>query len=136
ALEVNGVPLFSTVQATFNLLERSAGEALAEAHAAGRTVIVKEALANGRLAQPDGQLPELAEAATAYGASVDVLALAAVLQLPWVDLVLSGAVTPTDVISNLHAASITVDEDLLERLSALTEPAAAYWQHRSSLPWT
>ena len=41
--------LFDAVQATWNLLEPSAGPALAEAHAAGVGVIVKEALANGRL---------------------------------------------------------------------------------------
>ena len=47
ALEVerDGRRLFSAVQATWNLLERSAGEALAEAHASGMGVIVKEALA-------------------------------------------------------------------------------------------
>ena len=42
-------PLFGSVQATFNLLDQSAGEALEAAHAAGMVVIVKEALANGRL---------------------------------------------------------------------------------------
>ena len=37
------------MQATWNLLEPSAGPALAEARAAGMGVIIKEALANGRL---------------------------------------------------------------------------------------
>ena len=46
ALEVGG---FDTAQATWNLYERSAGPALAAAHEAGLGVIVKEALANGRL---------------------------------------------------------------------------------------
>jgi aryl-alcohol dehydrogenase-like predicted oxidoreductase len=51
AIEIvaGGEPLFATVQATWNLLERSAGPALAEAKQAGLRVIVKEALANGRL---------------------------------------------------------------------------------------
>ena len=40
---VEGVPLFGCVQATWNVLEPSAGPALAEAHAAGLGVIVKEA---------------------------------------------------------------------------------------------
>ena len=54
ALEVtvDGKPLFDCVQATWNVLEQSAGTgALAEAHAAGLGVIVKEALANGRLTE-------------------------------------------------------------------------------------
>ena len=57
SVEVEGVPLFSSVQATYNLLEPSAGPALAEAHDAGRTVIVKEALANGRLVQEAADSP-------------------------------------------------------------------------------
>ena len=50
ALELDaGVNPFSTVQATWNLLEPSVGPALDEAHAPGWGVLVKEALANGRL---------------------------------------------------------------------------------------
>ena len=49
-LTVDDRSVFSSVQATWNLLEPSVGPALAEAKAAGWTVIVKEALANGRLA--------------------------------------------------------------------------------------
>ena len=56
AVEVDGQQLFSAVQATFNLLEPSAGPALRQAKEAGWTVIVKEALANGRLAVP-GRTP-------------------------------------------------------------------------------
>ncbi|MER6981187.1 aldo/keto reductase, partial [Streptomyces carpinensis] len=54
ALEVtvDGEPLFRTVQSTYNALETSAAPALAEAHDAGLTVIVKEGMANGRLAEP------------------------------------------------------------------------------------
>ena len=52
-MRVGGVNPFQSVQATWNLLERSAGPALADAHAAGWGVIVKEALANGRLAERD-----------------------------------------------------------------------------------
>ena len=46
ALEVGG---FDCVQATWNVLEPSAGPALAAAHDAGLGVIIKEAVANGRL---------------------------------------------------------------------------------------
>ncbi len=51
ALDVNARRgnLFQVVQATWNLLEPSAGPALADAKALGLGVIVKEAVANGRL---------------------------------------------------------------------------------------
>jgi len=41
-MRMDGVRVFHTVQATWNLLERSAGPALDEAHEAGCGVIVKE----------------------------------------------------------------------------------------------
>ena len=83
---------FDSVQATWNLLERSAGPALALAHAAGLGVIVKEALANGRLTDR-GDVPELRRAAARRGVGSDALALAVVLDQPWADVVLSGAAT-------------------------------------------
>ncbi|MCP3975894.1 MAG: aldo/keto reductase, partial [bacterium] len=49
----DGVPLFGTVQSTWNLLEPSAGPALAEAHDAGMGTIIKESVANGRLTNRD-----------------------------------------------------------------------------------
>src|SRR4051812_19977246 len=49
-LEVDGQRLFSAVQSTWNVLETSAAPALAEAHKAGARVMVKEVMANGRLA--------------------------------------------------------------------------------------
>ena len=80
------------VQATFNLLDPSCGAALQRAHEAGMLVIVKEAVANGRLVQGAPQL--LREEAAARGVGVDALSLAWVLSHPWVDLCLSGASTP------------------------------------------
>ena len=67
ALEVGG---FDTVQATWNLHERSAEDALARAHAAGLQVLVKEGLANGRLAGHDAPAA-LTDAARARGTSDD-----------------------------------------------------------------
>src|SRR5262249_14293608 len=81
-LRADGGGLFAAVQATWNLLEPSAGEALAEAHAAGMGVIVKEALANGRLtprnAEPDfaGKRQALEGEAQRQGVGLDALALA------------------------------------------------------------
>jgi aryl-alcohol dehydrogenase-like predicted oxidoreductase len=136
AVTVDGEPLFSSVQATWNPLEPSAGPALAEAHASGRTVYVKEALANGRLAGPDPRLdPVLAPLAREAGASYDALALAAALHQPWADVVLSGAATVDQLTSNLRATAVRLGPGELAALAALAEPPAAYWSTRSRLPW-
>ncbi|MES4903798.1 MULTISPECIES: aldo/keto reductase [unclassified Streptomyces] len=138
ALEVtvDGEPLFRTVQSTYNLLDPSAGTALSEAHEAGRAVIVKEAVANGRLAAPD-QLPEaLRHVAQETGAGPDAVALAAVLHQPWVSVVLSGAATTAQLDSNLAAARLRLDDAQREALGALAEPPEQYWHHRARLPWS
>lgn len=136
AVEVDGRPLFRTVQSTYNLLEPSAGAALAEAHAAGRAVIVKEAVANGRLTEAAERLPEaLRQVAEELGATPDAVALAAVLHRPWVTVVLSGAATTAQLRSNLAAADLRLDEPRLARLERLAEAPENYWHHRSELPW-
>jgi aryl-alcohol dehydrogenase-like predicted oxidoreductase len=125
---------FDAVQATWNLLERSAGAALAAAHDAGLAVIVKEAVANGRLTAR-GAIPALAEAARRSGSTEDAVALAAVLAQPWVDVALSGAGTVGQLESNLAAAALVLDPGVLEPLDALVEDRAEYWQTRAALPW-
>ncbi|MEU6887047.1 aldo/keto reductase [Streptomyces viridosporus] len=134
AVTVGGEPLFRTVQSTYNVLETSAGPALAEAHDAGLTVIVKEGMANGRLADPNA--PEaLRSVAEETGLGCDAVALAFVLRRPWAGVVLSGAATATQLASNLHAPAVDLTDDHLSRLAALTEEPHAYWERRGRLPW-
>ena len=121
---------FDTVQATWNLLERSAGPALERADAAGMGVIVKEALANGRLTDR-GDVERVREQAQRLGASTDALALAACLAQPWADVVLSGAATVEQLESNLGASELSYDG----ALDDLAEDRDAYWSRRAALPW-
>ncbi|MFE7399898.1 aldo/keto reductase [Streptomyces sp. NPDC057557] len=135
AVTVDGEPLFRTVQATYNALETSAGAALAEAHEAGLTVIVKEAMANGRLAGAEAPAV-VQEIAAEAGLGSDAIALALVLQQPWAGVVLSGAATVDQLAGNLHAAVVDLDEERRARLDALVEEPGAYWRHRAGLPWS
>ncbi|MFD5951909.1 aldo/keto reductase [Streptomyces collinus] len=134
AVTVDGEPLFRTVQSTYNALEASAAPALAEAHDAGLTVIVKEGMANGRLAGPHAPqvVREIAEEA---GLGCDAVALAVILRQPWAGVVLSGAATTNQLASNLHAAVVDLDDEQLTRLAALAEEPQAYWERRAQLPW-
>jgi aryl-alcohol dehydrogenase-like predicted oxidoreductase len=126
---------FDAVQSTWNLHERSAGEALARAKAAGMTVLVKEGVANGRLTAHAAP-PALAAAAADLGTTPDAVALAAILARPWADVVLSGAVSPAMLRSNLAAADVAWSEELEERLAPLTEAPEDYWRTRSELAWS
>lgn len=140
-VKIDGRRLFDTVQATWNVLERSAGAALRRAKAAGLGVIIKEALANGRLTDknhdPDftEKLERLQRQAQRLDTSLDALALAFVLAQPWVDIALSGAARVEHLLSNLRALDLSLDEEITHRLDDLVESAEVYWQKRSDLEW-
>ncbi|MFI5693133.1 aldo/keto reductase [Kribbella sp. NPDC051586] len=121
-----GTP-FSAVQATWNVLEPSAGPALDEAHAAGWFVVVKEAVANGRLTSRAGETP-FNEFAHQHGVAPDALAIGAAAAQPWADIVLSGATTASQLASNL---AYRTDGPLTEFIQQPEE----YWTERSALPW-
>ena len=141
ALEVtvDGERLFTSFQSTWNVLEPSAGPALAEAAAAGARVIVKEAVANGRLAPGGADTPGAQRAAALaddLGTTVDRLAIAATLAQPWAWRVLSGAVDAAQVTSNAAAAELDVPETVAAELAGLAEDPRTYWSARSTRPWT
>jgi aryl-alcohol dehydrogenase-like predicted oxidoreductase len=138
---VDGVRLFDSAQATWNLLERSAGSALGRAHAAGLRIIVKEALANGRLTSRNAdpafaaKRALLERQAARLGTTIDALALAAALEQPWAGVTLSGASTASQLVSNLGALRVALDEQARAELDTLAEPANTYWQTRKELAW-
>jgi aryl-alcohol dehydrogenase-like predicted oxidoreductase len=140
AIERGGKPLFASVQATWNLLEQSACDALTEAHDAGRGVIVKEALANGRLTSRNTDANFRARNERLYrfaqdnGTTIDAIAIACVLRQRWVSVVLSGAATTDHLVSNLNGLNLTHLADL-DGLLSLSESAASYWSVRGKLAW-
>ena len=135
-ITVDGVRLFDCVQATWNLLEQSAGAALQDAHDAGLGVMVKEALANGRLTErnidpafaPKRQM--VTKEATRLGTRMDALGLAAVMAQPWADVVLSGAANVGQLTSNMIANAVQWDKEASNRLGTLAESPGDYWTTR------
>jgi len=145
ALEVrrDGERVFDSVQATWNLLERSAESALEDAHDAGMKVVAKESLANGRLTQANrdddaffspvvGRIRELAKS---RGLTVETLALAAALARPWADVVLTGAATVGQIQSNVTAREHAYDAELEKELRSISIDSTEYWRARSSFRW-
>ncbi len=150
ALEVDDSP-FSAVQSTWNLLEQSAGPALERANSARWLVVVKEVLANGRLTaeglaapsdltdpgtgvtERDSSAVAAATLAEADGQPLAGLALGAAVAHPWADIVLTGAVTRSQLRENLRSQVPDVASPLL---AALAEPPEQYWAARTARPWT
>jgi aryl-alcohol dehydrogenase-like predicted oxidoreductase len=140
-LHSDGKLLFNCVQATWNVLETSAGPALQEAHAAGLGVIIKEVLANGRLTRRS-TFPKdvrnralLERKAMRLGASVESMVLRAVLEQPWVDIALTGAATVEQVQASLQAVEIPWYNGLDAELAVLSETPKVYWETRKTLAW-
>src|SRR3954465_3655243 len=145
SLEVrrDGARVFDSVQATWNLLERGAEPALVDAHAAGMRVVVKEALANGRLTNVNQNrdavlFPRVAGVralAEARGQSIESLALAAALAQPWADVVLSGAATVDQIRTGVAATNVGWDAELDLQLGGVAVDSADYWKARSAFVW-
>jgi aryl-alcohol dehydrogenase-like predicted oxidoreductase len=121
---------FSVVQSTWNVLEPSVGPVLAQAHEAGWMVVIKEAVANGRLTSRAGETP-FNDYAAARGASPDALAIGAAAAQPWADVVLSGATTVEQLESNLAY----VEAADLGPLAEFVQQPDEFWTERSALPW-
>ena len=140
-IKFDGVRLFDAVQATWNLLEQSATPALQAARKEGVGVIIKEALANGRLTdknlEPDFEdkiyLFEFHE--KQLGTTIDALALSAALNQPWADVVLSGAATSDQLKSNIKAITVNWTDQMDSEVSFMKEESKTYWKIRSELPW-
>jgi aryl-alcohol dehydrogenase-like predicted oxidoreductase len=138
---IDGQRVFDSVQATWNLLEPSAGPTLQTAHDAGMWVIVKEALANGRLTtrNHDAAFAEkhrrLEVEANRLETTPDALALAAAMAQPWADVVLSGAATVEQMQWNSDATPELWDEEAGGLLEAFRETPEAYWSERGAMAW-
>lgn len=137
-IERRGAPLFRTVQATWNILEPSAGRALARAHDAGMGVIIKEGVANGRLTDRNaalaGHARERLISAVPGARSLDQAALAIAMAQPFADVVLSGAATVAQVRSNAAALALFATADPAAA-DGLAERPVDYWARRADLSW-
>ena len=140
-VRVDGVHLFDSAQITFNILEQSVGPMLKTAKESGFHIIIKEALANGRLTprntHPDFQVVKgiLESMARKHEVNMDAIALAFVLAQDWVDIVLSGAAKAVHLESNLQALDIQLSDDEMKQLEALRVTKEEYWNERSGLKW-
>lgn len=139
-IEYAGKKLFDTVQTSYNMLEPSTQNSLKLAKSEGLGIIIKEALANGRLTTRNqapafaNKLKNLKQQSMRLGTTVDALAIAYILRQPWVDTVLSGAATTEQLKSNMMALDVEIDDIALNILN-IAETPELYWSVRSNMIW-
>lgn len=143
ALEVKvaNQPLFDAFQVTYNILEQSTFGKLQDLIKQGKYVIIKEALANGRVfknekfAHYKGLYKTLESLSKKHNVGVDAIALRFIIDNLNPTYVLSGASSKAQLRENLMANNFQLDTDDLQELLAFKINPNEYWKERNSLSW-
>jgi len=138
---VHQTPLFDSFQATYNIFDQSAYACLTELLATGKKVIIKEALANGRVF-PNPNFPSYREhyaqlnaLAKKYAVGIDAIALRFIIDHLGPTLVLSGASSTDQLRENLQVYSFSLSQSEIDLLKTFHQNTDEYWSERSSLAW-
>ncbi len=140
-ISIENKPLFDSFQVTFNMLETSTRKVLRELIQTGRIVIVKEALANGRIFRNAhykhyGNLYTYLELLSKkYQVSVDAIALRFIIDDLQPEIVLSGASSMNQLSENLKALNFELEDQELTSLKNFAVDSKFYWNERKHLQW-
>lgn len=141
ALEINGNALFDLFQVTYNLFDQSLASIAQEVNQQGKRLVIKEALANGRVF-PNEKYPHYAKSyeklealADKYDVGLDAIALRFCVDSIAPFKVLSGAANKAHLLSNLKVNDFELSKIDIEALKEFAIPPPAYWQERKKLAW-
>lgn len=140
-IKVDGSFLFDSFQVTYNILESSTHEILKEIIDKGKTVIIKEALANGRVFKNlnyqhyIGLYDCLESLSIKYKVGIDAIALRYVMDNLEPNLVLSGASNTDHLSQNLKVMDFELTRDELLSISEFRVTPEIYWGERDQLNW-
>ncbi|MDW5287983.1 aldo/keto reductase [Formosa sp. PL04] len=140
-IEVNGEALFNSFQVTYNVFEQSTFKILKQLLSENKTVIIKEALANGRVFKNES-FPKYSEAyiylgllSKHYNVGIDAIAIRFIIDTLQPDYVLSGALTSDQLQDNLKALQFQLKKEEIHQLQIFAAQSKAYWDERSALEW-
>lgn len=138
-IKVEDEYLFNSFQVTYNILEQSTFEVLNLLHTKNKTIIIKEALANGRVFDHLNQevFPLLKRLSDKYNVGIDAVAMRFVIESINPTYILSGASNKSQLEQNLKVMqrnlAFTVSE--IKELRSLHTDPKLYWENRSKLSW-
>ncbi len=140
-VEIGGQPLFEAFQVTYNVLDQSLLSISDDLIREGRSVIIKEALANGRLFRNDSYprynnvYDNIEGLASKYGVGVDAVALNFCKQTIPGSTVLSGAANKTHLEQNLKLNKFKLSSAEIAEFKELRTNEIDYWNERKQLDW-
>ncbi len=134
-IQKNNQDLFDSFQVTYNLLDQSIFDMKEQLNT--KKIIVKEALANGRILQSsfNKNFDYLQLLAKKYNVTIDAIALRFVIDTLEPFSVLSGANQASQIIENLKAMDFSLSKEEIERIKTTKQTAEEYWQIRKKLTW-
>ena len=141
AVEINGIMLFDAFQSTYNILDQGLADMLKVLKNDGKKIIIKEALANGRMF-PNERYPhykplydQLERISQNYDVGIDAVALRFCMDSVLPDVVLSGAANVQHLAQNLKALDFKLNAEELDTLYNYGVPTETYWTERKQLSW-
>jgi aryl-alcohol dehydrogenase-like predicted oxidoreductase len=140
-VEVEGVSLFDAFQVTYNLFDQSFATISKEFSAYNKRLVIKEALANGRVF-PNEKYPHYAKVykvlqtlATKYNVGLDAIALRFCMDGIEPYKVLSGASNKVHLSDNIKATQFELEESDVAMLKEFAIEPEEYWRERKRLGW-
>lgn len=140
-VEINGIQLFDAFQVTYNILDQSLAKVSNDLIKSGKRIIIKEALANGRVFR-NKKYPiysklydSLENLARKYEVGVDAIALRFCLETIHPYTVLSGASEEYQILENLKAQQFELKASEIELLKSFAIDVEQYWGERKRLNW-
>lgn len=138
---VDGEPIFDLFQVTYNFLDQSLKEMLAELISQNKSIVVKEAMANGRIFRNE-RYPNYNEMysildnlSKKHKVGIDAISLKYCEQTITNSIVLSGASNTKQLKENLKMNSFSLSIDDIEILNSFKTAPESYWIERKKLQW-
>ncbi|MEO9570684.1 MAG: aldo/keto reductase [Polaribacter sp.] len=140
-LYIDGEQVFDLFQVTYNFLDQSLSEISEELQSQNKSIVIKEALANGRIFR-NKKYPHyydmytiLESIAKKHKVGVDAISLKYCEQTIANSIVLSGASTSKQLEENLKINSFTLTNSEIELLNSFSISPEFYWSERKKLQW-
>lgn len=135
AITIDNEPLFDSFQVTFNILEQTTKPILELLKKNNKTIIIKEALANGRVFKQLLLNEDVTKIQKKYNVGIDAIALRFVMDSLNPTVVLSGASTKKQLLENLKVNDFVLTNNEVNILQKLQMDAKNYWEDRNALSW-
>ena len=141
SVKVDNKALFDSFQVTFNVFDQSLLNMTPLLKKENKTIIVKEALANGRVFPNinynhyQNTYDLLESLSSKYDTSIDAIALRFCLDAINPIMVLSGASEKDHLASNLLAKNFQLTSEEIHQIKTIAIKPNSYWKERKQLPW-